>query len=71
MKNKDTDGLRQELMDSPDLTQFLSQNEELFANKSVAGAVTALWDRRALSETETRRYHLLWPAPPARSVHDQ
>ena len=39
MKNKDTDGLRQELMDSPDLTQFLSQNEELFANKKRCRAV--------------------------------
>ena len=129
MKNKNTDGLRQELMDSPDLTQFLSQNEELFANKSVAELLThlfekkhiskaalakqagmseiylhqifagrrtpsrnrllclcygleasieetqelftALWDRRALSQAETRCYHLLWSAPPARSVHNQ
>ena len=45
MKNKDTDGLRQELMDSPDLTQFLSQNEELFANKSVAELLTHLFEK--------------------------
>ena len=45
MKNKDTDGLRQELMDSPDLTQFLSQNEELFANKSIAQLLTHLFEK--------------------------
>ena len=36
MKKKNTDGLQQELMDSPDLSQFLSQNQEQFENKSVA-----------------------------------
>ncbi len=35
MKKKNTDGLQQELMDSPDLSQFLSQNQEQFENKSV------------------------------------
>ena len=34
MKKKNTDGLQQELMDSPDLTQFLSQNQEQFVNKN-------------------------------------
>ena len=115
-------------MDSPDLTQFLSQNEELFANKSVAELLTHLFEKNIikgralpsrpgmseiylhqifagrrtpsrnrllclcygleasieetqellrlcgiaelLSEAETRRYHLLWSAPPARSVHN-
>ena len=28
MEKKNTDGLQQELMDSPDLEQFLSQNQE-------------------------------------------
>ena len=50
MKNKDTDGLRQELMDSPDLTQFLSQNEELFANKSVAELLTHLFEKKQISK---------------------
>ena len=50
MKNKDTDGLRQELMDSPDLTQFLSQNEELFANKSVAELLTHLFEKKHISK---------------------
>ena len=45
MKNKDTDGLRQELMDSPNLTQFLSQNKELFANKSIAQLLTHLFEK--------------------------
>ena len=50
MKNKNTDGLRQELMDSPDLTQFLSQNEELFANKSVAELLTHLFEKKHISK---------------------
>ena len=41
MKKKNTDGLQQELMDSPDLTQFLSQNQEQFVNKNVAEAALA------------------------------
>ena len=36
MKKKNTDGLQQQLMDSPDLTQFHSQNQEQFVNKNVA-----------------------------------
>ena len=36
MEKKNTDGLQQELMDSPDLEQFLSQNQEQFVNKSVS-----------------------------------
>ena len=53
MKNKDTDGLRQELMDSPDLTQFLSQNEELFANKSVAELLTHLFEKKTYIKGRT------------------
>ena len=41
MKKKNTDGLQQELMDSPDLTQFLSQNQEQFVNKNMAKAALA------------------------------
>ena len=33
MEKKNTDGLQQELMDSPDLEQFLSQNQEQFVNQ--------------------------------------
>ena len=41
MKKKNTDGLQQELMDSPDLTQFLSQNQEQFEKKNISKAALA------------------------------
>ena len=40
MEKKNTDGLQQELMDSPDLEQFLSQNQEQFQKSS---SVFVLW----------------------------
>lgn len=46
MKKKNTDGLQQELMDSPDLTQFLSQNQEQFVNKNVAELLTICLKRK-------------------------
>ena len=45
MKKKNTDGLQQELMDSPDLSQFLSQNQEQFENKSVAELLNRLFEK--------------------------
>ena len=36
MDKKNTDGLQQELMDSTDLSQFLSRNQEQFVDKSDA-----------------------------------
>ena len=36
MDKKNTDGLQQELMDSTDLSQFLSRNQEQFVDKSIA-----------------------------------
>ena len=50
MKTKNTDGLRQELMDSPDLTQFLSQNEELFVDKSVSELLNYLFEKKHVSK---------------------
>lgn len=46
MKKKNTDGLQQELMDSPDLNQFLSQNQEQFENKSVAELLNRLFEKK-------------------------
>ena len=43
MEKKNTDGLQQELMDSPDLEQFLSQNQEQFVNKSVSELLNHLF----------------------------
>lgn len=50
MKRKDTDGLQQELMDSPDLTMFLAKNQEQFVNKSVAELLNRLFEKRKISK---------------------
>ena len=50
MKKKNTDDLRQELMDSPDLTQFLSRNPEQFVNKSVAELLNYLFEKKHISK---------------------
>ena len=50
MEKKNTDGLQQELMDSPDLEQFLSQNQEQFVNKSVSELLNHLFEKKYLSK---------------------
>ena len=50
MKKKNTDGLQQELMDSPDLTLFLSQNQEQFVNKSVSELLNHLFGEKNISK---------------------
>ena len=50
MKKKDTDDLQQELMDSSDLTQFLSKNTEQFVDKSVTEALNQLFLRKNISK---------------------
>ena len=50
MKKKNTDSLQQELMDSPDLSQFLSQNQEQFENKSVAELLNRLFEKKHISK---------------------
>ena len=50
MKKKNTDGLQQELMDSPDLTQFLSQNQEQFVNKNEAELLNYLFEKKNISK---------------------
>ena len=49
MEKKNTDGLQQELMDSPDLEQFLSQNQEQFVNKSVSELLNHLFEKKYIS----------------------
>ena len=46
MEKKNTDGLQQELMDSPDLEQFLSQNQQQFVNKSVSELLNHLFEKK-------------------------
>lgn len=50
MKKKDTDDLQQELMNSSDLTQFLSKNTEQFVDKSVTEALNQLFLRKNISK---------------------
>lgn len=50
MKKKNTDGLRQELMASTDLSQFLSRNQEQFVNKNVAELLNYLFEKKNISK---------------------
>ena len=50
MGKKNTDGLRQELMDSTDLSQFLSRNQEQFVDKSVAELLNHLFEKKNISK---------------------
>ena len=50
MKNKNTDSLQQELMDSPNLKRFLAQNQEHFVNKNITDALEQLFQRKNISK---------------------
>ena len=50
MEKKNTDGLRKEIMDSPDLTQFLSSNQEQFVSNSVADLLIRLFEQKHISK---------------------
>ena len=50
MKKKNTDDLRQELMDSPDLTQFLTRNQEHFVNENISDLLNQLFERKNISK---------------------
>lgn len=50
MDKKNTDGLQQELMDSTDLSQFLSKNQEQFVDKSVAELLNHLFEKKNISK---------------------
>ncbi len=50
MDKKNTDGLQQELMDSTDLSQFLSRNQEQFVDKSVAEVLNHLFEKKNISK---------------------
>ena len=55
MEKKNTDGLQQELMDSPDLEQFLSQNQEQFVNKSVSELLNHLFEKKVYFQSRSRQ----------------
>ena len=50
MKNKNTDSLQQELMDSPNLMRFLAQNQEHFVNRNITAALEQLFQRKNISK---------------------
>lgn len=50
MKKKNTDDLCQELMDSPDLTQFLAQNQEYFINEKLSALLNQLFLKKNIAK---------------------
>lgn len=50
MERKNTDDLQQELMNSQDLSVFLSQNQDQFVNKSVAELLNYLFEKKNISK---------------------
>lgn len=50
MQKKNTDNLCQELMDSPNLTQFLNQNKEQFVNVNLSELLNQLFESKNISK---------------------
>ena len=50
MKTKDTNDLQKELTSAPDLSRFLSENEEHFINENFAALLQALFQKSGLSK---------------------
>ena len=50
MEKKNTDNLQQELMNAPNLNQFLSQNQKQFVNTNVAESLNRLFERKNISK---------------------
>ena len=50
MREKDTDDLQQELMDSSNLNEFLSDHQEHFSNESVPEILNRLFEKRSISK---------------------
>ena len=50
MEKKNTDNLQQEMMNAPDLNQFLSRNQESFVNASVSELLNQLFERKNISK---------------------
>lgn len=50
MREKDTDNLQQELMDSSNLNKFLSDHQEHFSNESVPEILNRLFEKRSISK---------------------
>lgn len=50
MQDKSTDDLRQELMESPDLEQYLAENDTFFSSKDAAAMLNQLFKKCGLSK---------------------
>lgn len=50
MEKKNTDDLCQELMNSPDLTKFLSENQNQFVHRNVSELLNCLFEKRNISK---------------------
>ena len=50
MQDKSTDDLRQELMESPDLEQYLAENDAFFSSKDAAAILNQLFKKCGLSK---------------------
>lgn len=50
MQKKNTDNLCQELMDSPNLTQFLNQNKEQFVNVNLSELLNQMFESKNISK---------------------
>lgn len=50
MAEKNTNDLQQELMGSPNLNAFLSENQEKFSVDSIADLLNRLFEKRELSK---------------------
>lgn len=50
MEQKNTDDLKQELMQSPNLNHFLSENQEQFSNENVTEILNRLFKKKHISK---------------------
>lgn len=50
MEKKNTDDLRQELMQEPDLERFLSENREQFCDESLTESLNRLFQKKNISK---------------------
>lgn len=55
MKKKSTDDLSQELMDQPNLDQYITENKEYFADVDISAFLMGLYDKCGLSKAELAR----------------
>lgn len=53
---KNTDDLKQELMDSPDLDNFLSENVENFTNEEASALLNSLFEKSTISKASLAKH---------------